>query len=518
MKKLTILDLSKDYKFQIENTYIYQLSFGLPKLKNTKYIKNEFFSEQKFSKFRSDINHLLYQLFNKINKNRNDNDFCYLEIFNSRNDKIRMYDKIFYLNEILGFIKKKKIRKIKIISDDKTFYNTYKSIKLKDLELDLIRNEHSYEFFDFYFYLKKTTLFFLKKFIFLSILKFFSKKKNVSKNDEVNLSMFPHYFKNGKNNFYNNKFINLNFLISDETHLNNSLSKNISSIFELKNKTNLIIAEQYISFKDVILNFLNSLIRLKYLKKINNQKIKLKQLDFSNQFRSLFLTSLLNYNKLKNYEKAILKITSEFKFKKLNYYLFEYNFGYFIANLFRKYSPLTKLVGYQHGIYSERLMWQDFSKMICYNNFFPDQIICKYECSAHEYKKNFRNSKVLKKISKKKSSYLKKKKKFGKFFDVYLGLHDCNLMINELRINNYNNKFFLHYHPKFKKKIKLDLKNNFKDNLNERKKDNFVKLLSPSSTISYQLENREKFYIINPKNMIPLNPKKFDKYKFTLND
>ena len=517
MKKLTILDLSKDYNFQIENTYIYQLSFGLPKLKNTKNIKNEFFSEQKFSKFRSDINRLLYQLFNKINKNKNDNDFCFLEIFNSRNDKIRMYDKIFYLNEILSFIKKKKIKNVKIISDDKTFYSTYKYIKLKDLELNLIGNENSYELFNFYFYLKKTTLFFLKTFVFLSILKFFSKKNNVTKNEEVNLSMFPHYFKNGKNSFYNNKFINLNFLISDETHLNNSLSQNISSIFKLKDKKNLILTEQYISFGDVIFNFLNSLKRLKYLREINNQKIKLKKLDLSNQFRSLFLTSLLNYNKLKNYEKAIKQITSEFKFKKLNYYLFEYNFGYFIANLFRKYSPLTKLVGYQHGIYSERLMWQDFSKMISYNNFFPDEIICKYKCSLNEYKKNFINSKVLKKFSKKNSTVIKKKF-FGKFFNVYLGLHDCNLMINELRINNCNNTFFLYYHPKLKKRIELNLKNNFKSNLNKKKKSNFMKLLSPSSTISYQLENIEKFYIINPKNMIPLNPKKFDKYKFILND
>lgn len=517
MKKLTILDLSKDYDFQIENSYIYQLSFGLPKLKNTQNIKNEFFSERKFSKFRSDINLLLFQLFHKINKNKNHNDFLFLEIFNSRNDKIRMYDKIFYLNEILNFIKKKKIKNVKIISDDKTFYNTYKSIKLKSLKLDLIRDENSYEFIDCYFYLKKTTLFFLKKFIFLFILKLFSKKNNVTKNDEINLSMFPHHFKNGKNTFYNNKFINLNFLISDETHLNNSLSKNISLIFKLKNKKNLILTEQYISFRDVMLNFLNSFKRLKYLKEINNQKIKLNKLDISNQFRNLFLTSLLNYNKLKNYEKAILQITSEYKFKKLNYYLFEYNFGYFIANLFRKYSPLTKLVGYQHGIYSERLMWQDFSKMISYNNFFPDQIICKYECSVHEYKKNFINSKVLKKFPKKNSINLKKNF-FGKIFDVYLGLHDCNSMINELRINNYNGTFYLYYHPKFKKRIKLDLKDNFKSNLNKKKKDYFMKLLSPSSTISYQLENREKFYIINPKNMIPLNPKKFDKYKFTLND
>ena len=80
--------------------------------------------------------------------------------------------------------------------------------------------------------------------------------------------------------------------------------------------------------------------------------------------------------------------------------------------------------------------------------------------------------------------------------------------------NSNNRTFFLYFHPKFKKSIELDLKNNFKANIHKKKKDKFMKLLSPSSTISYQLENREKFYIIKPKNMIPLNPKKFDKYKF----
>jgi len=70
-----------------------------------------------------------------------------------------------------------------------------------------------------------------------------------------------------------------------------------------------------------------------------------------------------------------------FKYNKINqfhYYLFEYNFGYYLCNLIKKNSPKTIISGYQHGIYSERLMWQNLSKKVNFENFFPNKINCKY--------------------------------------------------------------------------------------------------------------------------------------------
>ena len=106
MKKLVILDLSKDYKFLVNDAHIFQLSFGLPKLKKVKFIEKNFFSERKFKKFRLDINRKLNELLNRINKYQ-DQDLVLLEIFNSRNDKIQMYNKIFYLQEIIRYIREK---------------------------------------------------------------------------------------------------------------------------------------------------------------------------------------------------------------------------------------------------------------------------------------------------------------------------------------------------------------------------------------------------------------------------
>ena len=142
MKKLVILDLSKDYKFLVNDAHIFQLSFGLPKLKQVKFIEKNFFSEIKFKKFRLDINKKLNELLNRINKYQ-EQDLVLLEIFNSRNDKIQMYNKIFYLQEIIRYIREKKIKNCKIISDDNSFFETYRSIKIKNLELDLINKSNN---------------------------------------------------------------------------------------------------------------------------------------------------------------------------------------------------------------------------------------------------------------------------------------------------------------------------------------------------------------------------------------
>ena len=510
MKKLVILDLSKDYKFLVNDAHIFQLSFGLPKLKQVKFIEKNFFSEIKFKKFRLDINKKLNELLNRINKYQ-EQDLVLLEIFNSRNDKIQMYNKIFYLQEIIRYIREKKIKNCKIISDDNSFFETYRSIKIKNLELDLINKSNNNN--NFFFYLKKTTLFFIKTFLFLTALKLFSKKEKIKKYKEACLSIYPQYFKNKINKFYDRNLINLNFQITDETHLSNSLLKNICQIFETKKINNLIQTEKFISFKDLLINFYISLKRIKYIKKMNKHKVELNNLNLTNQFKYLFLYSLLNFNKLKIYENALKKILYKYKFKKFHYYLFEYNFGYFLANLFNKNLPSSELIGYQHGIYSERLMWQDFIKTKNFKNFSPNKIICKYQLSFNEYKKNFKKVNIKKRYSK--LVFKSKSKPYKKYhFNVFLGLHDCFQMINELRKKNFNKLFYLNFHPKFKNKVSLLYIKNLIFKFKKLKKLNFIKLLSPSSTIPYQLHKKEDFFILNPKYMIPLNPKKFDRYEF----
>ena len=87
-------------------------------------------------------------------------------------------------------------------------------------------------------------------------------------------------------------------------------------------------------------------------------------------------------------------------------------------------------------------------------------------------------------------------------------------MINELRNYNKNYKFIVNLHPKMKYKNKLNLNSNIKINSKSIEVKNKKKLLSSTSTMPYQLHSKEKFNIVVPNNIIPLNPKSLDKFIF----
>ncbi len=149
-----------------------------------------------------------------------------------------------------------------------------------------------------------------------------------------------------------------------------------------------------------------------------------------------------------------------------------------------------------------------------YNNYFPNEIVCKYKFSFTAYKKNFKNLKIHSEKINKKFKKIKKYKFISNQYNVFLGLHDSYNTINELRNINQKNKFILNIHPKMKYKNKLNIKNNIKFNNEKNNFKNKKKLLSSTSTMPYQLYSKEKFNIIVPKNIIPLNPKIFDKLIF----
>ena len=327
---------------------------------------------------------------------------------------------------------------------------------------------------------------------------------------------FHYFLKKKKNILYNKKLINFNFQITDETHLGNSFLTNINSLFKVNKLKNTISVESYANILFIFINFFKSLNKYKLIHQTNNYNFKINNIDISDQFRNLFFNSLLNLNKLNIYEPALKTILNKYKIKKFHYYLFEYNFGYYLSNLIRKISPSTILIGYQHGIYSERLMWQNFSKKINFKNYFPDKIICKYSFSYKAYKKNFNGIKINVLEKNKKFFKIKSKKFNDDRYIVYLGLHDCYNIINELRNFNQNKKFILNLHPKMKYRNLLNLNKNLIFNNNKTNYQKGMKLLSSTSTMPYQYYSREKFNIIVPKNIIPLNPKLFDKLIFKI--
>ena len=66
------------------------------------------------------------------------------------------------------------------------------------------------------------------------------------------LSLYPNFYKDKKEIFFENKFNKINFLLSDETHLNHSLLKILNIYF--KNKNQIINIESFVKFSDIFLS------------------------------------------------------------------------------------------------------------------------------------------------------------------------------------------------------------------------------------------------------------------------
>ena len=78
------------------------------------------------------------------------------------------------------------------------------------------------------------------------------------------MSLFPIFYENNKNEkFFDQKFLKLNFLITDETHLNGSVFDNIKKIFISRKIDNFVIVERYISLTHFFLFFFRTFLVLK---------------------------------------------------------------------------------------------------------------------------------------------------------------------------------------------------------------------------------------------------------------
>ena len=507
MKKIVILDLSKDIDLLVKDSEVFQLSSGITKLERCKIVRKKFYSEKNFQIFTKEINNLFINFYKNLKVGKSNQSYLCLEIFNQRNDKTQIYNKIYYLNQVLKYIKFRDFQKIEIVTDDSTFLNSYKSIKSKRIKIIDISTKTE---FTYRKYFSKTLFFHIKALLVVSLAKLINKQKFQNKKKlEGCLSIFPLFYKENKHKFYNNNFLNFNFQLTDETHLGNSLFKNLKTIFNINKINNTLSVESFVRIRNILFNFFQSLKGYKLIRKTNLYNFEINTINYSDQFRSLFFNSLLNLNKLNIYQSAFDQIFDRYTIKKFHLYLFEYNFGYFLSHMIKKKSPKTILIGYQHGIYSERLMWQNFSKKINLSNYYPDLIICKYFFSFDAYKNNFKNIPIKLLDKKKVIKELKKETIKVSQYNVYLGLHDCYNIINELRNLGNVIKFKLILHPKMKYKNILNIGKNFKFNFNSLKKKQAT-LVSSTSTMPYQLYSKEKYNIVAPKNIIPLNPKSLD--------
>lgn len=479
-KKLIILDLSKKYEINRQNVDVIYLSYGDINLKKylvlnlNKFRNNSI--KKKLLKFLD--NYLKF-----INIHQKYFDICELEISNLRNDKIKIFDHI--LNLII--LKKYYLKRydlVEIIFDNSQLNKSYSSFKHKNIKLINLDNNKQKKINFRYFILKRFN-FFLRAFVLVFFSKFFFKKFK-KKSKEVNLSIYPLL---NKRNIYlkNNNY--LNFLITDETHLNLNLFEKFKLILKLSKEKTIISSEKFISYYQLFNNFLISFKFKKIISHYNENNYYIDGIEIGSALKKYLVISIINRLKLQIYDEGIKKIFFELEIKKFNFFMFEYNFGFYLVKKIRNIKNFISIDGYQHGIFSKNLFWFDYliykKKILSY---IPDQIISTNKYSYNDYlailknkikikfNKNFTNTfkDLLPKIKKKSNKIL-----------VILGQHDIQDLIMSFLNNKRFKKYLIFY--KFHPRTNINLFNHYKLNIVKNfKKINFKKIfISQTSTLLY---------------------------------
>ncbi len=330
----------------------------------------------------------------------------------------------------------------------------------------------------------------------------FIKKKSV-----LNISLFPILFFKKQSDA-----INLNFIHTDDTHFSENYFKTINRIFNTKMK-NMINIEYFFKLKD----FLNQIklffyFRTKVLnsfkKSIFFEKIKINEVIFD-----YLEISYLNYFKLTCVQNALIRANSVFKPNKINYFLFEYNFGFFLKKSFYDLNNKINFYGYQHGIFNENLMWFDFIKINKDNKkYLPQHINYKFAQSKISYSKILNNVNLINNVKKRNKIKFKISKKSKKVL-IILGLHDyketLNKIFNHIKINSQNEEFICKIHPKTIINKEINNGNPKIRIVKNLKSFTFGKIfISKFSTLSYDfISQKKKFFVLHKNSLDFVYPK-----------
>ena len=438
---LIILDIEKNYDLNEKNIKFISLNKGLINLYNCKQIYlNKFYKEKKkiYKNFLSII-------LKTISSNKNHQiPLIELEINNLRNDRYNFIDRIINLATLKKIIFKQGFTNIKIISDNKTTLNIFNNLKINLDKIDLSKKKK------IDFIKLKLLKFYIKALIIVVFLKLKKINHLPKKNTELFFSISPNKFNYNKKKL-NNDFL-LNFLLTDETHLNHNIFK-IFNIIKNQKNTKTINVESFISIRHLV--FL--IFKIFCLKKNYNSYLKkfmIEELDFTNEIKPFYIKSFLNRSKLQIYDKAIFFLLKKFQIKIFHMYLFEYSFGFYLINKIKNFSKKIQIIGYQHGIFSENLLWLDvLGKFKKKNYYIPDKILASNKYSANAYKKKLGqvNVNVLKSDMQKENILVDKIKieKNSNNIIVFPGTHDVKDLYYFFKNNkNFKKKIFFKLHPK----------------------------------------------------------------------
>jgi len=489
-KTLVILDLKKNYDLLEKEIKFISLNKGLINLVNCEQIFLKEFQKDKNKIYKRFLSLLL----KIIRKNRDKNiPLIELELNNLRNDRYDFIDRIINLSIIKKTILLGGFTKIRIISDNQNTLKIFDKLNVKIEKVDFSKNK------EFNFFRLKLLKFYLKSLFIVLILKLKKKNITIKKKSEFFLSIFPNKFNYNEKNLH--KKFTLNFLLTDETHLNHNIFKIYKIIRndELKNKVHI---ETFISIKHLLYLILRSLF-MKISYNLYSNEFKINGLDFNNEIKFFYLSSFLNRSKLNIYDQAINLVFKKFDVNTFHMYLFEYSFGFYLINKIRNFSKKIKIIGYQHGIFSKNLMWLDVVRLTeNYKKYLPNKILASNIYSAGDYKKKLGKVPVITTKDNNKKS---------------------NIFIDEIKINKNSNNiivlpgthdisdlyyFFKNYKKLNKKRVffKLHPKNKFlfknTKNINmikSHKSKNFSEIIvSQTSSLIYDfLKTKKSFFVIN---------------------
>tara|TARA_B100000989_G_scaffold94021_1_gene68337 strand:- start:7325 stop:8941 length:1617 start_codon:yes stop_codon:yes gene_type:complete len=450
-KTLLLIDLSTNFSLVEKNKEYIYLNKGNINLINCRQIKLK-----NFMNLRKKVFANMIKEFKKfVLRNEESKHFLSeMEIFNLRNDRYEFPDRILNCLIIKKLILKKGFKKINIISDNKftlkIFDNLDVNIEKKDLSKKTLKlNFPNLKIIKFLF--KSMVITFYCKFLRLN-------KKNERQKKTFYLSLFPNKYLYGKENFFEKEENICNFLMSDETHLGFNLRK-LFYFAKVTNDKNIINIEQYIYISDILLLLLKHLSYIFTLKKLKKIEIDIDGLDFKDELNNIYISSYVNRSKLEIYSKAIPRFLKKNKVSNFKLYLFEYSFGHYLIRSIKEFSSKIKISGYQHGLFSNNLMWFDLIKSLKFKKkYTPHDIYCLNRYCLKDYKLKYKNIKIsIIRFKKDRKNFsfingIKIKKKSNSIL-ILSGLHDVRDLYfyakNSLN-PNYKKIFYFKHHPKNK--------------------------------------------------------------------
>ena len=494
---LLLIDLNKNFNLSEKNkSYIY-LNKGKIHLNNCKQIKLKDFSNYRKKNYK-----VLIKKFREFILKDPENKFFLseMEIFNLRNDRYDFPDRILNFLIIKEIISKKKIKKIKIISDNKSTLKVFDHWNLKIEKKDFSKIALTIKFPNLII-----IKFLFKTFFVILFLKFLKKiEKNFDKKKSFYISLYPNRFSYGKKDLFKKEENICNFLLSDETHLNLNIVK-LFHFAKIMNDRNIINIEKFIKVLDILPLLIKHSYNLITFKKIKKFKIEFHGLDFEDELNDIYLGSYINRSKLEIYSKAIPLFLKENNVSNINLYLFEYSFGFYLTRVIREFSNKIKISGFQHGVFSNNLMWFDVVNSLSHRKMYiPDNIYCLNKFSLKDYKFKYKNinvSIIKSKNSKKSFKFINNiiiKKKSEKIL-ILPGLHDVEDIYFFVKNNFFSNdkyKFYFKLHPKNKFYFNSDIRIKKIDNLKNKTFANVI--ISQNSSLPFDfLIFKQNFSVID---------------------